>query len=199
MPVTFQLSYRPHHLDPDEPDWDLIVYLDGRPLTSVPPTSAFKAKELEFSRRLAPGAHTLRVAQEQHRQERHGRWSHAARVAPDPIAFTLAPDPTGATVELSFNQGWFLLTTPLQFRVRQGERTTGDDEAFGGDPERWPLLCEEIEASLEPGESPGRAVRRQLKDCVRWGDLWGDGGAPDRAEVRAALAAADYHPLPEGP
>lgn len=44
----------------------------------------------------------------------------------------------------------------------------------------------------------GPSRRDQLERCVRWPDLWDGGGAPPRDEVRRALEAFDYRPVPKG-
>ena len=67
----------------------------------------------------------------------------------------------------------------------------------GGDPEDWPLVCEEIEANAEDGEQLGRSLRSLLDDCTRWPDLWSGLDVPPRDEVREALAMFLYRPVPK--
>jgi hypothetical protein len=191
--VRFALSYQPR-FDVDEEPWDLFVYLDGEPLALVPRIKLFGRDEpLHLTRRLAPGHHVLRLAQERHRQDRHG-WTHQARASKRAFELDLASG-LPADVELAFVQPLLSLgdAGPVHFKTVQGDRTAEVDRT-GGDPEAWPLLCEEIEANLAPGEKPGRLARRQLAGCVRWGDLWPGGAAPSREAVRAALQAADFAP-----
>lgn len=197
--VTFRLSYEPR-FESGEEEWDLFVYLDGKPLSYVPRSGSLgsgslpgSGEALELRRRLAPGPHLLRVTQERHQARRRGRWLHAARVAPAELAFELTAG-RDAEVEVTFHQGWPGLGTsgPLTFRAVQGERVV-EAEEVGGDPEEWPALCEEIEASTA---GPDREDR--LEGCVRWQELWGGRDVPGRDEVRRALEAFDYRPVPRG-
>jgi hypothetical protein len=191
--VRFALSYQPH-VDVDEEPWDLFAYLDGEPLALVPRIKLFSRDEpLHLTRRLAPGHHVLRLAQERHRQDRHG-WSHQARVSKQAFEFDLASG-APADVELAFVQPLLSLgdAGPVHFKTVQADRTAEVDRT-GGDPEAWPLLCEEIEANLAQGEKPGRLARRQLADCVRWDDLWPGIKAPSRESVRATLQALGFAP-----
>ena len=84
---------------------------------------------------------------------------------------------------------------PLSYRFVQG-RTVEVIEKQGGDPEDWPLVCEEIEANAAPGKELKKSLRRQLDDCRRWTELWGDLEVPPRDQVREALALFRYRPIP---
>ncbi|MEM9554208.1 MAG: hypothetical protein AAGC60_08105 [Acidobacteriota bacterium] len=189
--VSFRLAYSPNVPD-GEPEWDLYVYLDGKPLSYVAPRGLLGGDRLEFQKRLAPGRHVLRVTREQH-QERRDRWRHRARVAGDDIAFTLRPG-AAATFELSFGQSLLSFDDPLSYRFVQGD-TVDVREDFGGNPDRWAEICEEVETELE-GE-PSRGERRRLADCRRWSDLWPGLDVPPRAEVREAMARFGYRPVPK--
>ncbi len=196
-PVHFELSYRPD-FDEDEDEWGLYLYLDGEPLTYVPAGSLLSSEPLRFRQFLAPGRHTLRVAQERHIQRGRDRWRHAARMAELELPMALA---TGerADVELKFSQLRLAFggsEGPVSFRFVQG-RTVEVIEKKGGDPEDWPLVCEEIEANAVPGKELKKSLRRQLDNCRRWADLWGDLEVPPRGEVREALALFRYRPIPK--
>ena len=119
--VTFRLRYAPR-FDEDEEEWGLYVYLDGKPLSYVPQTSAFQNEVLEFSQRLAPGRHVVRVAQERHRKRRKGD-RHETRVAPQSFEFEVGTD-GGALVQLDFRQSLIDLgrsSGPLTFSAtREG-------------------------------------------------------------------------------
>ena len=181
--VHFRLLYSPR-FDEDEEAWDLLVYLDGRPLSHVPaggdPLGLAGGGPLEFELELPPGEHTVRVLQERHRPRRRG-WRHAARAAPPALTFDLAAG-MPARVEVAFRQSWADLGDPLTFRFTQSDRVA-DLVEVGGDPDRWPELCED--AGREP--SPG--------GCLGWSSLWPE-GAPPRSEVLEALARFDFRPVP---
>lgn len=199
-PVLFNLSYRPD-FDEDEDEWGLYVYLDGKPLSYVPATSLIgRSREVKFERRLAPGRHVLWVLQERH-VRRFKSWYHAARVADGAFELDLAAGGS-AVVEVAFKQAFFDLGgngDPVSYRFVQGENVTVR-EGVGGDPDNWPLLCEEVEAN-HAGAKPSKRTRRMLEGCSRWASLWmglGDGtDVPTRDEVRESLALFKYRPIPK--
>ncbi len=197
VPVYFELSYFPD-FDEDEDEWGLYVYLDGEPLTYVPAGSILSSKPLRFRQLLAPGSHTLRVAQEQHVKRGRDRWLHAARMSELELPLALA---TGerADAELKFRQSRLAFGRsegPLSFRLVQGKNVEVIEKQ-GGDPEAWTLVCEEIEANAEEGKVLKKSLRRQLDACSRWTELWGDLEVPGRDEVREALALFRYRPTPK--
>ena len=104
-----------------------------------------------------------------------------------------------AEAELVYNEGLLGLDSggPLSFRLLQADRVTEMD-SVGGSPDSWALVCEEIEANMREGEKPGRTERSELESCVRWGDLWKDDAAPGRDQIREAMAAFDFRPVPRG-
>ncbi len=195
--VYFELSYRPD-FDEDEEEWGLYVYLDGEPLSFVPAGSLLSSKPLRFRQLLPPGDHTLRVAQERHVKRGRDRWFHAARISELELPLVLQAGER-ADVELKFNQSQFAFGSsegPLSFRLVQGKEVEVV-ERQGGDPESWPLVCEEIEANAAPGQELKKSLRRQLEDCTRWSEVWGDLEVPPRDEVREALALFRYRPIPK--
>lgn len=99
--VYFELLYQPDHSEDEEP-WDLLIYLDGRPLANVPSSGALIGPGvLELRHLLAPGRHVLWILQERHEELRGDRWSHLARVAGEPLRFDLRPG-AEARIELRF-------------------------------------------------------------------------------------------------
>jgi hypothetical protein len=186
VPVDVSLRYV--HRPEEGEAWELVVYLDGVPFPPLAATaSQASAPTTTERRRLAPGPHLLRWAQERHAAGRRGRESHAARYDTERLAFTLAPAAPG-TIEFDFRDLNGLILRfggPIDARVAQGDRELAAVHT-NNDPEKWPLLCEDIEASLN-GAQPGLAERRQLRSCVRWADLWkGAATVPERAAVRPA-------------
>ncbi len=195
VPVHFQLSYRPE-VEEDDEEWGFYVYLDGEPLSCVPAATLLNAEPLSFRRDLTPGRHVLRVAQEQHEKRRRGRWSHAARIAKMEFPLELEAD-ARADVELQFRQSQFARGRsggPLSYRFAQG-KSVETIEKQGGDPESWPLVCEEIEANAAPDRELSKYQRRQLEDCARWSEIWGDLEVPSRDAVREVLVRAGYRPI----
>jgi len=194
LPVTFKLSYLAQFEAPD-PTWDLFVYLDGEPLSYLTTASIEnRAESREFVRHLSPGRHVLRVAQERHNKWR-GRWEHESRLAVEAFPFDLVVG-SPARVELEFIQSIVNLLDPLVFKWVQGSEVI-DSGRVGGEPEHWPLLCEDIEASVPEGGKPSRQKRRRLAECLRWDPLWSS-GAPSRSEVLDAMAGFDFRPTPKG-
>lgn len=197
VPVYFELSYAPDFSE-DEDEWGLYVYLDGEPLSYVPAGSLLSAKPVRFRQYLAPGKQTLRVAQERHVKRGRDRWFHAVRMAEIELPLQLEAGPR-ADVELKFRQPQFAFGRsegPVSFRLVQG-KSVEVIEKTGGDPEEWPLVCEEIEANAAEGQELKKSLRKQLEDCVRWAELWPGLDVPSRDEVREALALFRYRPIPK--
>jgi hypothetical protein len=191
--VRFELSHLPRLDDGEE--LDLFVYLDGKPLSYVPAGgSLFGGGEpLRFTQRLPPGVHRLRAAFEVHREAGGDRWRHEARFATDSLRFELAPGaPAAIRVEVRDD---LLGAAELSYRFEQEERVAEIEDA-GGDAERWPRLCEEIAADTTKKSERDRRWLEQ--GCVAWNDLWPEGGAPPRDEVREALEDFDFRPVPAG-
>ena len=199
--VDFSLQYDPPQFDHEVELWDLYVYLNGEPLAYVPPSVTFLGQggqALEFRRRLPSGRHVLRVTQERHVRRPGNRWQHSARVSAQEFVFEVVGG-TPAELELTFSEGPLATrsTGPLRFHFLQEERVT-DLDGVGGDPETWPLLCEEIEANRAPDEAARGGARRDLEGCVRWASLWGGLNVPERQAVRRALEMFEFKPVPKG-
>ena len=197
VPVRFQLSYRPFTSEEDAPSWSLFVYLDGRLLTWAKPAMiSLTARSWELDRGLPPGRHVIRLVQERHERRLGGdRWSHAARVAPEPLAFDVAPGGgTGAwRVSLQLDQVKISRQGPLTLRATRGDREVAAAQG-GGEPDSWPPLCEDLEANVGGGK-PSAGERRDLARCIRWADLFpGIAGVPSRDEVRADLERDRFQP-----
>lgn len=197
IPIYFEMSYVPR-FEEGEDEWELYVYLDGKPLTFVPAGSILGSNTLKFRDFLPPGRHVLRVAQERHERRGRDRWFHAARVPDVAFDFEVGAGAT-ADVELRFRQPRLPFGTaqgPLSFRFVQGRNVVAEDEV-GAEPEDWRRVCEEIEANARDDRPLKKALRKQLEDCVRWSDLWSDAEAPGRDEVRQALEHFRYRPIPK--
>lgn len=197
VPVRFQLSYRPFTSEEDAPSWSLFVYLDGRLLTwSKPAMISLTARSWELDRGLPPGRHVIRLVQERHERRLGGdRWSHATRVAPEPLAFDVAPGGgSGAwRVSLQLDQVKISRQGPLALKAMRGDREVVAIQG-GGEPDSWPPLCEDLEANVGAGK-PSAAQRRELARCIRWADLFrGVAGVPSRDQIRADLERDRFQP-----
>ncbi|MCG8457547.1 MAG: hypothetical protein MI919_14835 [Holophagales bacterium] len=193
VPTDFALSYSPYFLE-GEKTWDLFLYLDGKPLSVVPEGGLFDSDTLRFSKQLEPGEHRLRLVQERHVEGRRGRLEHESRTGELELAFRLEQG-LPAEVELSFSQSVLSSKNPVDFRIAQGGRVIDARQDVGGQPDRWSLVCEDLDVTLA-GREPSRSQKRRYQDCVSWASLW-PGGAPPRAEVIEALSRFDYRPVPK--
>jgi len=184
VPVTISMRYI--HIPDEGEAWDLVVYLDGTPWPPMRAASSERSATVwSGERTVAPGPHLVRWAQELHRRRGDERPRHAARFDTHSLSFDLAPG-TPATIAFEYRDRSGVIKRfggPIDARVVQGDRElaalhTNDDPGY------WDSLCEEIEATLDD-RKPGYEVRRALKRCTRWADLWsGVAGVPPRDEVR---------------
>ena len=184
--VLVSTTLRYVHVADEGEAWTLVVYLDGVPFEPLAPSpSAKSAPDSTTERRVAPGHHVLRWAQERHRERRDEQGIHAARFDPEALSFDLAP---GSPAEIAFEfrdrSGMFRrFGAPVTVRVAQDGRELA---AFRPAKETydWELLCEDYEANLG-GRKPSFDDRRTLRNCLRWADLWKDvPTAPGRDAVR---------------
>jgi len=184
--VPLDVALRYIHIPDEGEPWDLVVYLDGTPWPPLVAASSERSARIwAYNRVLTPGPHVVRWAQERHRDRKGERWLHAARFAPESLAFTLAPAES-AKLEFEFRDRTGIIKRfggPIDARATQGERTLAEVHS-NGDPLDWKLLCEDIETSLA-GAKPGIDDRRALRYCVHWATLWsGVPELPSRDAVR---------------
>ena len=187
--VDVTIKYRPFEpLDGDDyaPSPDLVVYVDGRALARVPAQADLGQTPFAFRTHVPPGPHVLRLAREFVDGPGSG---DPARIAPETLAIEV-----DAGLRWELDLSWvdgamsFGPPRPLTWALRRdGELRTGA-EKIGTATDRWPELCDDIEATLDPAKKPGRSVRRRLETCVRWVDLFG--GVNDVAVREAARHAA---------
>ena len=187
--TSFKLSYSPY-VPEDSEEWELYVYLDGKPLSYVPQGGVLGGKPLEFVRMMEPGSHRIRILQERHESSRRGV-EHESRVSDLVLDFDIDPGQP-AQIELRFDQTLLRSKNPLSYSVSQGRHFLSD-EKVGGDPERWPELCEDVPATTG---KRSRSTTQRLKSCVAWASLWPEGAATTRGDVLKALARFDYRPIP---
>lgn len=188
--VDFTLSYIPE-FRPDEKDWDLYVYLDGKPLSFVSRGSRVLGEQaIKFQQVLEPGPHQIRIVQENHEvdddAESFEGHFHEARVAPVDLFFRL--EAGAAEAEISFERPLLELRSagPIAYRVAQNGRVLISQDEAGGDPDGWTPLCDDSQIR---GERPPRG-------CRNWATFWSV-DAPPRQEVLRALSLFDYRPVPK--
>lgn len=195
--LAVDIEYHPEFPHDAEPG-DLYVYLDGDLLAWVSRGGQFApSAPTRFDRPVAPGRHVLRLLHEHHEPRTKGRFEHEARASDVEILFHLEPG-DDARLELRVveeTQVFEKFRGPIDVTVTQGGRTIQSREQVGERLRDWPLLCESIEANLEPGAKVTRKMRKVLEDCVRWEALWRSvDDAPARAEVRKILARYAFQP-----
>jgi hypothetical protein len=191
IPVRWTVSYRAAS-EVDEVPPDLALYLDGQLLVRVPGARAEDRQEtVNFARPLPSGATVIRVLRERH-EEHDGAWRHDTRVVGEPITLEVPPGPRVA-VKIEYRDNWLgLPRPPLAWSVERDDEVLSSREKQGGDPERWPWLCEDTEASLGK-RGPDSVQRYRLKGCVRWASLWGDAaGVPARDVQLREFAAQGF-------
>ena len=74
--------------------------------------------------------------------------------------------------------------------LRDGEMVDGVEKA-GTPKDRWPPLCEDLEAGLDPDSKVTKSLKRALDHCVRWAGLWtaAAGDVPTRQQILNELEA----------
>ena len=182
--VSATLNYV--HVADEGEAWNLVVYLDGVPFTPLVASPSERAATPQTSeRRVAPGRHVLRWAQERHRKPPEEQGLHAALFDPQPLVFELAPgSPAALEFEFRDRAGMFRrFGPPVTVRVTQDGREIAALRP-GKETYHWELLCEDYEADLG-GKKPGFDDRRTLRNCLYWAELWpGLATVPSRDEVR---------------
>jgi len=180
--VYFSILYRPS-FDSEAGDevGDLYVYLDG---TFLGRAGVGKRNAVDLGTSVGPGEHAVRLLIESHTRSGRGQEvMHDSFVAPEVIRFTLA-EPADWKLALEWSEG-VLSKGPLGWTLTRDGKEVAGESGLGTDRERWPPLCEDIEASVPSGRDASGWVERQLSRCVRWADLWpGVEPLPSREESR---------------
>ena len=191
--VDVSVLCRPYYpLDDIDEDTgrDLYVYLDGSLLARAVRDRAATT----LGTRLSPGEHTIRLLWELHARQGRGEsasWEHDARVAPEILRFDLAPA-EGWKLEVIWDEGRFgSKKKPLRWNLAINGGPAMGESGLGTPRDRWPVLCDEVEAGIPEGkETPGWA-RRAMKRCVSWSSLWeGLESVPSRDQARDEAMSA---------
>jgi hypothetical protein len=198
VPVRWTISYRAaSEADADEIPPDLALYLDGQLLARIPGAKADDRRgTIAFTRPLPPGTVSIRALLERH-APRDGAWRYETRVVAEPIVLEVTPGPRLA-VSIEYLENWLgLPRPPLAWSVSRDDEVLVSRERQGGDPRRWPWLCEDVEAGVGP-RGPGSVQRVRLADCVRWASLWdGAAGIPARELVRREAETQEFAEFPQ--
>jgi hypothetical protein len=198
VPVRWTISYRAaSESGMDEIPPDLALYLDGQLLARIPGTKADDRRAtIAFTRPLPPGTVSIRALLERHRA-RDGAWRYETRVVAEPIVLEIPPGPRLA-VTIECLEDWLgLPRPPLAWSVARDDEVVAARERQGGDPRRWPWLCEDVEAGVGP-RGPDSVQRVRLAECVRWASLWGGAaGIPAREEMRREAEAQRFAEFPQ--
>ncbi len=198
--MRVEIEYLPNFPATGDGPGDLYVYLDGDLLAWIPTGGQFApSPPAVFERGVAPGAHVVRLLEEKHAALSAGGWSHEARASPLELFFQLAAGGRGELTLRLIESSSVLANnpTPVSAVITQNGTTVQNLENAGPGLKKWPSLCEEIEANLDPRRKKvPRKARAELERCVRWADLWRslDGGVPSREEARAVLERYDFQP-----
>jgi hypothetical protein len=203
--VNFTFSYSPWYLNDEEYDiandsWDFFVYMDGIPVSYVPAAAVTgMTSNLEFSQLVTAGRHIVRATLEQHKRGKGKKWTHTAKIAEEAFIIDISPHGPQASISVRFKENWGGVGRggPLDFSFQQADQIS-ELETVGGNPESWPLICEEIESDSELNNRSSSEIRGDLEGCVSWKVLWDGTDAPPRSEVREALAMFEYRPVPKG-
>jgi len=137
---------------------------------------------------ISPGEHTIRLLWEVHARQGRGEsasWEHDARVAPETIRFDLPPAEDWK-LEVIWNEGRFgSRKQPLSWNLAADGRPPTGESGLGTPRDRWPVLCDEIEASIPEGKDTPGWARRAMKGCLSWASLWeGLDTVPGRDQAR---------------
>lgn len=192
--VEFELRFSADRQSLDEP-WELYYYMDGAPMAWSRGRGGLVGRDvLQFEEKVPAGEHVVAILFERH-DGRRGR--HEARVCPEVVKLAVVPGERHR-LRLAVKESWALPVRgggalSWSFTGADGETAGRDD--VGGDPDDWPHLCEDAEASVREGKKPSIEIRRALDGCRRWSEIWGEGATP-RGQVLAELAAAEFQPVP---
>lgn len=181
---------------PQEPRWDVYLYLDGELVAWSRPT--LQGDPVEARRTLRAGQRELRVVLQRY-EELRSEWLYESLLVPTLIGFKARPgEPIEIDVEMKRIWGLWRQRSdggPLSYTIRQGDRVLAEHPGTGGDPDRWRPVCEDVEANFPDAEKVPRRFRSLMSRCVRWADLWtGSGRSSSRSEILAALAEYDFQP-----
>jgi hypothetical protein len=198
--AVIRLGAKQAWVDEDEPDrpreepWDVYLYLDGDFVAWARPT--LQGAPVEAQRSLPAGRHEMRVVLQRYQESRVGLTPESL-VVPARIDFEARPGEP-IEIEVDLRRIWGLWRVrkdggPFSYSIRQGDQVLAEQGGTGGDPDRWPPICEDVEANFpDAGKAPKR-FRESMSRCIRWAELWtGAGRSTSRAEILANLERYEF-------
>jgi hypothetical protein len=204
--VVFDIDYSPQLVEYQLTPFDLIVYLDGQPLSWFDGWSGEGEKghdQLVFEHELETGPHVIRLLQERHepKSKRKGTWTHEARVFPETILLDV--DALGMwSVEMYIRESGDSFASgpkPVTYSILRNNEAIVNEMKQGPSTRRWPALCEEVETAFPGKKRNSAAAGKALQGCMSWSQLWeGIEGIPDRATVREGMKTSNFRPRPPG-
>jgi hypothetical protein len=180
------------------PARDLFVYVDGEFLARVTSTGNIASKgPVGLKTRLDPGTHYVRLTRELHMLvDDFGKapaWSHTTTVSP--VALEIEVEPGGQyNLDLRWVEGEFSIKNPFSFRWSRNGAEIASEKHFGEFSEKWPYLCEDVEASRATGAISKWRTRERLDDCVHWAELWPAPVPMTRKQILAQWQEYDFNP-----
>ena len=196
--VLFTLKYKRPADTGEENDkrWTLFVYVDGEPVTYSRSQSSFVEQTIETFKWLSPGPHVLHLLHESHIKKGKKGVMHESQVCPDPIFFEVEPG-DGWRLELTYLQKTFTKggSGPVTWALKKGGEPQDGRKNTSEDIDKWPPLCDDMEANIPEGKKTPGWIKQKLKGCVTWSSLSeGVDPWPERAKVIAALEEYDFKP-----
>ena len=180
------------------PAKDLYLYIDGEYLARVSSLGDIMPKgATRVKTHLSPGTHTLRLTRELHEENKDlltkEAWDHITTVSPTTL--TMPIDQVGTyNLDIRWIESQFTTRKPLSWRWSRDGKQLASEKNIGEPYEKWPYLCEDVEASLADGAIADWRAKDRMKGCVTWASLWPADVKTTRKEVLAFLAEHDYAP-----
>ncbi len=180
------------------PPRDLFVYVDGVFLARVTSLGDIAPRgPTRVQTRWAPGAHTVRLTRELHVENKDLLTPEAVDniTTVSPVVLTLTVEgEANYNLDMRWIESQFTMKRPLSWRwVRNGSELASEKHV-GESQEKWPYLCEDVEASLADGAIAEWRAKDRMKGCVTWASLWPPGVTTTRQQVLEELARYDYDP-----
>jgi len=180
------------------PAKDLYLYIDGEYLARVTSLGDIAAgKPTRVRTNLSPGTHTLRLTRELHEENKDlltkEARDHVTTVSPTTL--TMPIDQVASyNLDIRWIESQFTLKRPLSWRWSRNGQQLASEKNIGQPYEKWPYLCEDVEASLADGAIADWRAKDRMKGCVTWASLWPADVKTSRQEILEYLAKHDYAP-----
>jgi len=180
------------------PSQDLYLYVDGEFLAQITSLGDIMPRGPTRVRTQLPlGTHTVRLTRELHQKDKDvltkGATDHVTTVSPSTL--TLGMDQVASyNLDIRWIESQFTLKRPLSWRWSMDGQQMASEKQIGEPYEKWPYLCEDVEASLADGAISDWRAKDRMKGCVTWASLWPGDVKTSREEILEYLARYDYAP-----